>query len=302
MNLKTSRIKSFLITASFVLFFFLPFSVTHAVYVNGYYKSNGTYVQPYERTAPDGNPYNNYSYPGNYNPNTGQITGGDPTTYLNNYYGTNTYSSGYTGISTPTCPSNSYYDGISSCKCNYGYLVSGGSCVSANSLCWQQVGYSSSYDSISNTCKCDSGYVLNSSGQCTNANLVCSSQTGVMSQYNSISKKCECISGYTFNGVSCVAQASSYNYSATYSLLNDQACSNANGAHSNWNGTKTSDGLLNCGCEKGYAWNGSIKACVITAKRIGGLTEMQIQAILNLLLSFNADSSVVASVASALQK
>lgn len=31
------------------------------VHVNGYYRENGTYVQPYERTAPDGNPYNNYS-------------------------------------------------------------------------------------------------------------------------------------------------------------------------------------------------------------------------------------------------
>ncbi len=36
-----------------------------AVHVNGYYRSNGTYVSGYERTAPDGIPYNNYSYPGN---------------------------------------------------------------------------------------------------------------------------------------------------------------------------------------------------------------------------------------------
>lgn len=32
------------------------------VYVNGYYKSNGTYVNPYHRTYPDANPYNNYEY------------------------------------------------------------------------------------------------------------------------------------------------------------------------------------------------------------------------------------------------
>lgn len=32
------------------------------VYVNGYTKSNGTYVQPHYRSNPDGNPYNNYSY------------------------------------------------------------------------------------------------------------------------------------------------------------------------------------------------------------------------------------------------
>lgn len=29
-------------------------------YVSGYVKSNGTYVSPYIRSAPDGNPYNNY--------------------------------------------------------------------------------------------------------------------------------------------------------------------------------------------------------------------------------------------------
>ena len=57
--------------------------------VRGYYRRNGTYVQPYERTPADGNPYNNYGYPGNYNPNTGSVTGGNQNTYLNNYYGNN---------------------------------------------------------------------------------------------------------------------------------------------------------------------------------------------------------------------
>ena len=45
-------------------------------YVDGYYRSNGTYVQPHYRTAPNGNPYDNYNYPGNYNPNRGRSTGG----------------------------------------------------------------------------------------------------------------------------------------------------------------------------------------------------------------------------------
>jgi hypothetical protein len=31
------------------------------VYVNGYMKQNGTYVAPYVRSNPDGNPYNNYN-------------------------------------------------------------------------------------------------------------------------------------------------------------------------------------------------------------------------------------------------
>lgn len=53
--------------------------------VKGYYRRDGTYVQPHQRTAPDGNPYNNYSSPGNFNPNTGQITPGNPSTGLNPY-------------------------------------------------------------------------------------------------------------------------------------------------------------------------------------------------------------------------
>lgn len=47
------------------------------VHVDGYYRSNGTYVKPYERTAPDSTRTNNYNYPGNYNPNSGRVTGGD---------------------------------------------------------------------------------------------------------------------------------------------------------------------------------------------------------------------------------
>lgn len=32
------------------------------VHVRGYTRSDGVYVQPHVRSAPDGNPYNNYSY------------------------------------------------------------------------------------------------------------------------------------------------------------------------------------------------------------------------------------------------
>lgn len=41
-------------------------------YVNGYYRSNGTYVQPYHRTEPDSTKLNNYSTVGNTNPYTGK--------------------------------------------------------------------------------------------------------------------------------------------------------------------------------------------------------------------------------------
>ena len=55
-------------------------------YVQGYYRNDGTYVQPYWRSYPDGNPFNNYSFPGNVNPHTGDVAPGNPDTYLRNYY------------------------------------------------------------------------------------------------------------------------------------------------------------------------------------------------------------------------
>jgi hypothetical protein len=62
-------------------------SEVFAAGVGGYYRNDGTYVQPYQWTNPDGNPFNNYSFPGNYNPNTGRITPGDQQRYLDRYYG-----------------------------------------------------------------------------------------------------------------------------------------------------------------------------------------------------------------------
>ena len=49
--------------------------------VKGHYRSDDTYVQPHYRSTPDGNPYNNYSYPDNIDPYTG-----NPDTHLNRYY------------------------------------------------------------------------------------------------------------------------------------------------------------------------------------------------------------------------
>ena len=78
---------------------FLATSVDAAVSVKGYYRKNGTYVQPHYRSNPDGNPYNNYSFPGNTNPYTGKVAPGNVDTYLNNYYNSSSGSS--TLYSTP---------------------------------------------------------------------------------------------------------------------------------------------------------------------------------------------------------
>jgi hypothetical protein len=70
-----------------VLFLFLILSQQPfcQVYVEGYYRKNGTYVQPHYRSSPDNSPYNNYSYPGNINPYTGKEATGNPETYLKRY-------------------------------------------------------------------------------------------------------------------------------------------------------------------------------------------------------------------------
>jgi hypothetical protein len=74
------------VMALVMLISFLTIGLAEAGWVRGYYRSDGTYVRPHYRTNPDGNPYNNYSFPGNYNPNTGKITPGNPDIYLNRHY------------------------------------------------------------------------------------------------------------------------------------------------------------------------------------------------------------------------
>lgn len=62
------KLNLILVTASLLI----ASSAAHADYVQGHYRSNGTYVNGYHRTAPDSNRYNNYSSQGNYNPYTGK--------------------------------------------------------------------------------------------------------------------------------------------------------------------------------------------------------------------------------------
>ena len=85
---------------------FAQMAVAGDAHVNGYYRSNGTYVQPHMRSAPDNNPYNNYSTQGNVNPYTGQQ--GTVNPYNNGANTLNTGSS-YGGANTIGCNQlNSY--------------------------------------------------------------------------------------------------------------------------------------------------------------------------------------------------
>ena len=53
---------------------FLPsIALARDTHVNGYYRQNGTYVQPHYRTAPNNTKTDNYSYHGNVNPYTGEV-------------------------------------------------------------------------------------------------------------------------------------------------------------------------------------------------------------------------------------
>jgi len=60
----------------FIIGLFASFASFTAVasdtYVNGYYKSNGTYVQGHHRTSPNKTKSDNYSTKGNTNPYTGK--------------------------------------------------------------------------------------------------------------------------------------------------------------------------------------------------------------------------------------
>jgi len=69
---------------------------TSDVWVDGYYRSDGTYVTGHYRSAPNGNPYDNFSFPGNTNPYTGKTATGNPDTYLKNYYGNSSSTYGTT--------------------------------------------------------------------------------------------------------------------------------------------------------------------------------------------------------------
>lgn len=68
-------------------------SVTAAsadTYVNGYYRSNGTYVAPHYRSSPDSSRLNNWSTQGNTNPYTGQQGTQNPYQPPQPYYGNST--------------------------------------------------------------------------------------------------------------------------------------------------------------------------------------------------------------------
>jgi len=138
------------------------------VKVSGYTRNNGTHVQPYYRSTPDGNPYNNYSFPGNVNPYTGKVATGDPLTYLNNYYNkTSSYTNNYT-LNNST--GSVYYIARSNVNIRSGPSTSNSIITTLtysdivhvvetqNDYPWYRV-YLTYYDDLSKTFKTSYGYV-----------------------------------------------------------------------------------------------------------------------------------------------
>ena len=59
-------------TAGLIFGLVLPASAQYGQRVEGYYRSNGTYVQPHYRSSPNDTQRDNYSTYGNRNPYTGE--------------------------------------------------------------------------------------------------------------------------------------------------------------------------------------------------------------------------------------
>jgi hypothetical protein len=64
--------KKIFITIAFITMLVLPNIVFADVYVQGYTRSDGTYVQGHYRSSPNGTTSDNYSTKGNINPYTGE--------------------------------------------------------------------------------------------------------------------------------------------------------------------------------------------------------------------------------------
>ncbi|MDB5266182.1 MAG: hypothetical protein JWM39_895 [Parcubacteria group bacterium] len=110
-----------------------------------------------------GNIFNSCPSNSSYNYSTGKCS--CSSGYTANYNKTGCiYGAAYNYIPpvNPICGLNSYYDGVSSCKCNSGYAIgNSGSCVAINQVCQSKYGLNSYGSGLS--CYCSTGYQWNSS-------------------------------------------------------------------------------------------------------------------------------------------
>jgi len=186
-----------------------------AVSVKGYYRKNGTYVAPHYRSNPDGNPYNNWSYPGNTNPYTGKTATGNADTYLKNYYkNSNTYTPTYSLPAslnnidaTPTwkyCGLFQSYNSLTDqCECYSGYYMVNGQCKSQRQICTDKYGYGAE-SAIGGGCQCSYGYRLNHAGtKCITRDSYCK-EIDVMAGWDYLEDSCTCSYGWKAVNNTCI--------------------------------------------------------------------------------------------------
>ncbi|MDP4559500.1 hypothetical protein [Kosakonia cowanii] len=105
MQMLKTKTLSYLILIFSALFSLCAYPKGGGVHVNGYFRSNGTYVQPHYRSAPDHNFYNNWSTRGNINPYTGKMGTKEYPKNSNSYKYTTKPSRRFsTSIPTATAP------------------------------------------------------------------------------------------------------------------------------------------------------------------------------------------------------
>lgn len=167
--------KYFKFLLSFIFIGLTFFSICDAVvHVNGYYRSNGTYVAPHYRSSPNSTPTDNFSYPGNTNPYTGKTATGNVDTYLKNYdsYSPSTTYSTSKNYDDCSDHANSFYNYSNRrCECVNGYapdLKTPFNCFPLNTWCTMEidtnainkVGVYIDGTSVTDICKCNDGYEL----------------------------------------------------------------------------------------------------------------------------------------------
>lgn len=84
-----------LVALATALFVVTPAFAQSSTSVRGYYRKDGTYVQPHRRTTPDSSRTNNWSTRGNINPYTGRAGTQDPYAATTRSRSSNSYGSSY---------------------------------------------------------------------------------------------------------------------------------------------------------------------------------------------------------------
>ena len=92
------KIWTVLASAALGLLFLTTTALAGDVYVRGYFKSDGTYVQPHYRSSPNSTRLDNWSTKGNVNPYTGKLGTRDPYSSANPSGG---YADPYGGLFKP---------------------------------------------------------------------------------------------------------------------------------------------------------------------------------------------------------